>query len=211
MRVLVLCDDRWHPAHIVRDGLEPLHGEEFTFDWIESVADWSAEQLDTYPVVVLSKANNVSASDESAWMTPAIESAFSRFVQAGHGLLAVHSGTAGYENNPVLRGLLGGVFASHPEQCPVTVRGKTDHPLCYGSESFTLTDEHYMMTVDDPKVDVFLTTTSEHGEQPGGWTRIEGDGRVCVLTPGHNLEIWQQPSFQTLLRNALNWCNKNEQ
>ena len=46
----------------------------------------------------------------------------------------------------------------------------------------------------------------EHGTQPAGWTRTHGTGRVCVLTPGHNLAIWQHPSYQRLLRNCLAWC-----
>jgi type 1 glutamine amidotransferase len=53
---------------------------------------------------------------------------------------------------------------------------------------------------------VFLTTVSEHGTQPGGWTRLEGQGRVCVLAPGHNLEVWLAPAYQTLIANALRWC-----
>ena len=64
------------------------------------------------------------------------------------------------------------------------------------------------MTLDDPEADVFVTTTSEHGEQPGGWRRVEGSGRVILLTPGHNLEVWLHPSFQALLRNSLRWCGK---
>jgi type 1 glutamine amidotransferase len=70
-----------------------------------------------------------------------------------------------------------------------------------------LRDEHYFLSLDDPQ-DVFLTTSSAHGEQPGGWRRIEGSGRVAVLTPGHNQEVWLQPSFQTLLLNCLRWCGK---
>jgi type 1 glutamine amidotransferase len=64
------------------------------------------------------------------------------------------------------------------------------------------------MAMDDPQVDVFVTTTSEHGKQPGAWRRVEGSGRVAVLTPGHNLEVWLHPSFQTLLLSALRWCSK---
>jgi len=63
-----------------------------------------------------------------------------------------------------------------------------------------------MMALDDAEADVFLTTSSEHGDQPGGWTRTEGVGRVCVLTPGHNLEVWLAPPFQRLLERALRWC-----
>jgi type 1 glutamine amidotransferase len=104
---------------------------------------------------------------------------------------------------------VGGVFVKHPPQCPVTVEPQVGHPLTAGSAPFTLVDEHYFMELDDPQADIFLTTTSEHGPQPGGWRRTEGEGRVCVLTPGHNLEIWLHPSFQALLRNGLSWCGQH--
>ena len=45
-----------------------------------------------------------------------------------------------------------------------------------------------------------------YGTQPGGWTRTEGAGQVCMLTPGHNAEVWLHPSYQVLLGNALRWC-----
>jgi uncharacterized protein len=31
-------------------------------------------------------------------------------------------------------------------------------------------------------------------------------GRVGVLSPGHNVEVWLHPAFQTLIGNALRWC-----
>jgi len=110
----------------------------------------------------------------------------------------------------VMRGILGGAFIGHPKQCPVTVAPKDGHPLTAGVTAFTLTDEHYQMVLDDQEADLFLTSTSEHGTQPAGWTRFEGKGRVCVLTPGHNLEVWLDPSFQTLLDNCLHWCAQAE-
>jgi uncharacterized protein len=30
------------------------------------------------------------------------------------------------------------------------------------------------------------------------------------LTPGHNLEVWLQPSFRALLLNSLRWCGKTD-
>lgn len=208
MKVLVLCGDYWHPPQIAREGLEALESTEFTFDWLEDTRDWSAEGMLTYPVVILTKSNNVSADDKTEWMTDSMQAAFSEYVRKGNGLLAIHSGTAEYEQKPVLRSLLGGVFTHHPEQCPVTVKPDVEHPLSAGSAAFTLKDEHYFMAMEDPQVEVFMTTTSQHGEQPGGWRRVEGNGRVVVLTPGHNLEVWLRPSFQVLLRNALRWCGK---
>jgi type 1 glutamine amidotransferase len=207
MRILVLCDDRWHPASTPRRGLEPLSSE-FTFDFIENADEWSAARMADYPVVILTKSNDTTATDHHPWMTDAAQAAFRDYVRAGNGLLVIHSGSASYNDKPVLRALLGGVFMHHPPQCQVTIAPQANHPLTVGSEAFTIKDEHYFMDLDDTQADVFLTTTSEHGAQPGGWTRHEGAGRVCMLTPGHNVEVWLHPSCQTLIRNALRWCGE---
>lgn len=206
MRALVLCDDHWHPAATPRTGLAPLDGRPYAFDWMEDAREWSPERMAGYPLVVLTKSNNVTAADRTPWMVTAVQEAFRAWVAAGGGLLAIHSGTAGYRETPVLRALLGGVFVQHPPQLDVTIAPRPGHPLAAGVAPFTVRDEHYHMDMDDPDADSFLTTTSTHGTQPGGWTRREGAGRVCVLTPGHNPEVWLHPSYQTLLTNALRWC-----
>jgi uncharacterized protein len=208
MKILVLCDDRWHPAQTVRQGLSGLENRGYTFDFIEDAGLWSNEVMAGYPVVILSKSNNISSRDETSWMAPVVEAAFVKYVSQGKGLLVIHSGTAGYQETPTLRRLLGGVFLQHPEQCPVTYTLLPEHPLTAGSAPFTHTDEHYFMALDDEQVDIFLISTSEHGNQPAGWTRTEGAGRVCVLTPGHNLAVWQEPAYQTLIANALQWCSQ---
>jgi len=206
MRVLVICDDRWHPAATARAGLGALGECGFEFDWIENADEWSAERMAGYPVVLFAKSDNVSAADQRSWVTQEVQQAFVEYVREGHGLLVMHSGTV-YAQHPTLRSLIGGVFTHHPKQCPVTVEPQQGHPLTAGSAPFTLVDEHYMIELDDAQADVYMTTTSEHGTQPGGWTRTEGQGRVCVLTPSHNVEVWQHPSFQALTINALRWCS----
>jgi type 1 glutamine amidotransferase len=210
MRALVLCGDHWHPAHVTRQGLEALGEGEgsgcFHFDWIEDAREWSAGRMADYRVVVMTKSDNVSERDSTSWVTEEVQKTFLDYVRQGNGLLVVHAGSAGYEHMPVLRGLMGGVFLRHPPQCPVAVEPQQGHALTAGSSPFTVVDEHYIMVLDDAEADVFVTTTTEHGTQPGGWTRTEGEGRVCMLTPGHNVEVWLHPSFQALLRNALYWC-----
>lgn len=208
MKVLVLCDDYWHPAHVPRQGLGALPVNPFTFEWIENAKDWSSEIMKTYPLVILTKSNNISSQDQTPWMTESIEAAFLEYVRQGHGLLAIHSGTAEYDQTRMLRKLLGGVFHHHPEQCAVQVVPRAGHLLCRNIDPFTVRDEHYFMEMDDMHADIFVTTQSEHGEQPGAWCRNEGSGRVAVLTPGHNLEVWLHASFQALLLNSLRWCGK---
>jgi uncharacterized protein len=208
MKILVLCDDRWHPAATVKNGLAPLAARCFEFDFVEDARDWSAEKMARYNVVILSKSNHGSSTEHEPWMTPEIENAFLDYVRCGNGLLAIHSGTSGYQKNPTLRALLGGVFVRHPPQCETMIVPCESHVLCDASTRFAVWDEHYFMELDDKAADVFLTTESEHGAQPAGWTRAEGEGRVCILTPGHNLDVWLHPSYQVLIENALRWCAK---
>jgi uncharacterized protein len=208
MQTLVLCDDYWHPARVAREGPSALKEKEFNFDWIEDARDWSAERMTAYPLVILTKSNHISSADQSGWMTDDTQAAFADYVRQGNGLLAIHSGTADYQQMPVLRSLLGGVFTHHPEQCAVRIEPQTNHLLTMGIPPFTVKDEHYFMAMVDHQADVFMTTHSEHGEQPAGWRRMEGAGRVAVLTPGHNLEVWLHPSCQALLLNTLRWCGK---
>jgi type 1 glutamine amidotransferase len=210
MRVLVLCDDFWHPASTPKQGLAALGDCGFEFDYIENAMDWSTGRMASYPMVLLTKSNNVSSTDQANWASEEAQAAFKTFISQGNGLLVVHSGLASYEQALTMRALMGGVFSHHPAQCPVTVQPQAGHVLTRSAGAFTLTDEHYFVDLDDLAADVFMTTTSEHGAQPGGWTRSEGKGRVCVLTPGHNLAVWLHPSFQALLLNALQWCSKQD-
>src|SRR6476661_3811086 len=148
MRVLVLCDDYWHPARTPRAGLAPLEAAGWAFDWTEDAGDWSAPRMAAYPAVLLTKSNNVSSSDRRPWLTLEVQAAFDEYVRRGNGLLAIHSGTAEVPPGSVLRDLLGGAFARHPPQCPVTVQPHAGHPLAAGSAAFTLVDEHYIMDLD---------------------------------------------------------------
>ncbi|MBB3129617.1 type 1 glutamine amidotransferase [Paenibacillus rhizosphaerae] len=210
MNILVLCDDNWHPADVVKGGLEPLRTRGFDFHYIlETDAEWqdSLERLLTeYDLLILAKSNRVSAVKEHPWIIDSTGGLLQRYVSAGGGLLVLHSGTVGYPDMEDMCGLIGGVFHHHPEQCPVTVEPVQDTEITRGIQAFTVQDEHYFMDMTDPtNVDIFMVTRSGHGEQPGGWTRMEGGGRVCVLTPGHNLAVWLHPGYQQLLQQALTW------
>ena len=211
MRILVIADDFWHPANVPMAGLERLSMMNVAFDWITDAQDWTADLMAQYPLTILTKSNNRSSTDTEKWMTPAIEQAFVDYVSAGHGLIAIHSGTAGYQENMTLRALLGGVFLQHPPQCDVTIEPRGESLLTDGVTPFTVRDEHYHMAVDDPEAIVILTAKSIYGEQPAGWLRHEGQGKVAVLTPGHNLDVWMQPAYQLMITHAIQHCAASAQ
>ena len=206
-RALVFCEDAWHPAAVVQEGLSALTGAPFDFDFVTHGDEWSPAHLKDFPVVVVAKANHRCATDQRPWLTGKTRSAIRSFIQAGGGLFLIHSGAC-YRELPEMRSVTGGAFLTHPDPCPVTVQPKVGHPLTANVATFTVQDEHYFMALDVKDADVFLRARSEHGTQPAGWIRTEGEGRVCVLTPGHNREVWRHPEYQTLVRNGLRWLSE---
>ena len=142
MLTLVICDDHWHPASTARAGLGELGDCGLEFDWIENAGEWSAERMAEYPLEVFAKSNDISATDQRQWVTEEVQQAFVDYVRRGNGLLVIHSGTV-YAQQPVLRGLMGGAFIRHPDQCPVTVEPQEGHPLAAGS---TLLSRHCSAT-----------------------------------------------------------------
>ena len=62
MRVLVICDDYWHPGSVVKDGLKPLEDSGMEFVYVEDMRDFELNTIKEYPVVILSKSNNISSS-----------------------------------------------------------------------------------------------------------------------------------------------------
>lgn len=202
MRVAVVCGDRWHPAEVIHQGLLPLMDDDIALDFFTDTSDWSRERMQQYDVFVLARDNG--------WVTDTVGQDLRDYVRQGGGLLICHSGTVGCRETHGLLALVGGVFLHHPHPCPVTLEycgdfGRSPHD----PKTISIHDEHYFVeTTDD--IDVFLRSTSENGTQPAGWTRREGDGRVCVLTPGHFADVWSDSVYQNTLRIALNWCAASE-
>jgi type 1 glutamine amidotransferase len=136
---------------------------------------------------------------------------FEDYIRAGGGFLAVHSGLAYRKDQcPAYCNLVGSAFITHPPRCTVNMTVTNPaHPVAAGVPDFSLRDEHYAMEMLCDDVDVFLKSTSEKGgTQTAGYTRTLGNGRLCVLTPGHTLDVWEDPHFQTLFTQALEWCLK---
>jgi type 1 glutamine amidotransferase len=206
MKILVINGDNWHPPIISQKGLEALTNPAYDFTWANGIADCDPSKLRDFNILLLAKSNELSATAQKGWMQESSENLIGEYVQSGRGFLAIHSGIAEYDSNRMFRKMLGGIFHHHPDPCAVTINPKAGHPLAGGVHPFSEKDEHYFITMDDPTADVFLTADSQHGSQPAGWRRVEGKGRVAVITPGHFLEVWIHPDFQTLLRNVLNWC-----
>lgn len=154
-------------------------------------------------------------------------------VAAGTGLTGWHGGIAdSYRASSDYLQLVGGQFATHPSKAPgMRDGGEQDnfldyvvsisdqgrgHPITAGLEDFTLTTEQYWV-LHDSLCDVLATTT--HPAQawqpwhrpvtsPAVWTRLWGQGRVVVSTPGHSLDVLADPSVRTIIERGMLWASR---
>jgi len=225
MRVLLICDDYYHPGQVPIDGVQPLKNQGFEFDIITDANDFRPERLENYPVVILCKCDERTPDDKSSWKTNGVQQAFINYVENGGGLLVVHTALVAGEHTEALDRLIGSRFSFHPKDNPVTVKPVKPHPVTKGVEIFTEIDEHYRLDIINDDIDIIIASYSPpQGEESkrtddpyhnseawigaAGYVRTQGKGRVCVLTPGHLLPVWLNPQYQRTLINALNWCGR---
>lgn len=154
-------------------------------------------------------------------------------VRRGTGLAGWHGGIAdSYRASSDYLQLIGGQFATHPSkepgQCvgdesdnflPYTVEltdlGRS-HEITAGLDDFTLTTEQYWVLHDD-LIDVLATTTHPVQEyhpwhrpitSPVVWTRLWGEGRVVVVTPGHSLDVLRDQNVRTIIERGMLWASR---
>ncbi len=154
-------------------------------------------------------------------------------VAAGTGLAGWHGGIAdSYRNSSDYLQLIGGQFACHPGKAPAERTGEqsdnyvpyrvnllpvaASHPVTAGLHDFDLVTEQYWVLADT-YIDVLATTTQAVREwdewnrpitSPAVWTRRWGQGRIFVATPGHRVEVLQDPNVRTLIERGLLWASR---
>jgi type 1 glutamine amidotransferase len=181
--------------------------------------------LATVDLIVQSNTMSTIESDEIAGLRAAVEN--------GTGFAGWHGGIAdSYRNSADYLQLVGGQFAAHPAKHPDDRRPGTsdndvrhtiemtpaaaDHPITHGIPDFDLVTEQYWVLHDDYN-DVLATTTQAVREgdpwtrpvtSPAIWTRRWGAGRVFVSTPGHRVEILEDPNVRTIIERGLLWASR---
>jgi type 1 glutamine amidotransferase len=183
-----------------------------------------AELADT-DLIVQSMTMSEITREQLAGLTTAIV--------AGTGFAGWHGGIAdSYRNSSDYLHLVGGQFATHPGREPgrrvggpednylpyrveITDLGRT-HPITQGLDDFDLETEQYWVLHDD-LIDVLATTT--HPTQPWHpwhrpvtspvvWTRLWGAGRIVVATPGHSVDVLQNPNVKTIVERGMLWASR---
>jgi len=182
-----------------------------------------AEYMATVDLVVQTNTMSTIEPDEFTGLRQAVEN--------GTGLAGWHGGIAdSYRNNSDYLQLIGGQFAEHPGKRPEERTGEQSdnyvpytvnmlpaaatHPITQGIGDFELVTEQYWVLHDD-YIDVLATTTqavrpwdpwNRPVTSPALWTRQWGKGRIFVSTPGHRVEILENPTVRTIIERGLLWA-----
>ncbi|MCL2099404.1 MAG: ThuA domain-containing protein [Oscillospiraceae bacterium] len=208
MKILVICDDKYHHEEVIKPGLEFLQNENsVTYAADMSGYSFDSKPLSEYDVVITAKDKNISKSNEESWLGEDVIKQYEDYANGGGGLIFLHAGSVLCKHSEILKNISGCSFESHPEQCEVDFCITSAHPIVSGAVDFTEKDEHYFIDFTASDADIFLKSRSNHGIQPAGYTRLHnGKGRVCVLTPGHNLSVFNNEQYKKIIKNAVDWC-----
>jgi type 1 glutamine amidotransferase len=177
-------------------------------------------------VVIQTNTMSTIAADELRGLIAAVKN--------GAGLAGWHGGIAdSYRSSSDYLQLIGGQFACHPAKAvPDELAGeaadnfvrhtidivpeRADHPIVAGITDFELTTEQYWVLSDDYN-DVLATTTLAARDFdpwhrpvtcPAIWTRLWGEGRVFVSTPGHDLATVSNPNVRTIIERGILWASR---
>lgn len=141
-------------------------------------------------------------------MHPDDQTALADRVQAGLGLVALHSSCVDVgapEEHETWFGLIGCRFAHHPPFGRFTVSCAGAHPVTAGIDRFEIDDELYLTKPAGEPMTVLATADHEGRPQPMVSVRETGKGRVCFIAPGHDARAWANPGFQRLVQQAVRW------
>ncbi len=217
MKILLLCDDQWHPGETVVRGLRFLCEAGHTVDTVMDAKDIVDEELlRTNDAVIIAKGNALTSGNYTApWFEDGVTcigpEEYRKYVEEGGSVLALHAGTTFQPDTcPGMTDFLGVRFVTHPRQCPVRFHvTDASHPIMAGVEDFTFPqDEHYQLEVLGGDLEAFAETSSAAGTFPAGLTRTMGKGKLCILTPGHNAFTLQCPGYRKVVLNALSWLGE---
>ncbi len=161
------------------------------------------------------------------------ERAFREWLEAGGGWLGIHAAgdSSHREWDWYMQNLIGPLFTAHtmgPQfQRATVILENQQHPVLAGLPDIWSHDEEWYSWDQSPRALGFtvLATVDEEsytpvqkmfgkemdlqmGDHPVIWTNRVGRGRTVYSALGHKGEAFDNPHYQALLANALEWLNR---
>jgi putative membrane-bound dehydrogenase-like protein len=139
-------------------------------------------------------------------LTPEQERALLEFVEAGKGVVAIHSASAEFVNSEKYIAMIGAQFQRSGTGEFTAEITTPAHPVLEGLKPFSTSDETFVHTKHNPTDrTVLMERVDASGREPLTWVRTQGRGRVFYTAYGHDERTWSKPEFTKLIENAVTW------
>ena len=143
--------------------------------------------------------------------------AFVDWVKAGHGFVAMHSGSDTFHGFKPYIDMLGGEFQTHGAQeivnClnvdpqhPATKHLGASFDIGGKKEEIYIFKNYLQKSVRELLVLDKHPNTKESGHYPISWCRDFGAGKVFYTSLGHNEFVWEMPEYQTHILGGIKWA-----
>ncbi len=146
-------------------------------------------------------------------------------LQEGKGLVVLHHAIANYQTWPEYNNIIGahyylaktninGVYKlraayKHGVTFNISV-ADTNHPITKGIQDFGIVDETYNWFDVYADVHPLLTTTEPESAVVIAWAKNYANARVVYLQSGHDHTAYENPNFQRILRQSIQWVARKE-
>ena len=200
IQVLLVSAGFFHPSlpcrFWLRRALVPLPGYHFT----------QASSLEALPRLSLDPFRALVLYVHHDTLSTAALDCLDAYLGRGGGLLALHSASASYKEEPRFYEILGGRFVTHGpvEEFAVQLSSPQDE-IFRNTPAFSVRDELYRHEYD-PGNRVHLHTVVDGEREPVVWTRRWGQGRVCYCALGHTVGAVRHPQTRQILHQGLAWA-----
>ncbi|AHM60844.1 membrane-bound dehydrogenase domain-containing protein [Flammeovirgaceae bacterium 311] len=175
-----------------------LSKEVINLTYTSDLNDLNPHTLSKYDgLVIYANHDSISASQEEALMD---------FVEAGNGLIPVHSASFCFRNSEKYIELVGAQFQKHETgtfQARIT---NSEHPVMQQVEEFTTWDETYIHQKHSPDRTILMERVEGEHHEPWTWVKEHGQGRVFYTAYGHDERTWEHPGFHKLMKEGILWA-----
>jgi type 1 glutamine amidotransferase len=203
-QVLLVSDGLVHPSLLgrfwLRRALTALPGYRFV----------RVASLETLPRLALDSFRAIVLYVHHPTLSAAALECLDAYLERGGGLLALHSVSASFTEEPRYHAILGGRFIEHGPLEEFAVQPSASEDEVFGGiPGFSVRDELYRHEYDAANRIHFHTTVGEEHE-PVVWTRRWGQGRVCYCALGHTIGAMRHPQVQQILHRGLAWVSTED-
>ncbi|MDZ7723853.1 MAG: ThuA domain-containing protein [candidate division KSB1 bacterium] len=221
MSLMLSCDTKATRVLVVTGGHD--FQEDAFYAMFDSFADI------TYDIAVQPKANVLYTTgdldpydalvfyDMYQEITAEQKAAFLDILKQGKGMVFLHHALVSYQDWDEYEQIIGGRYIEktdsgqtdastyqHDVDIPVKVM-ETSHPVTRGVNDFEIHDEVYGGFRVSETVHPLLSTNHPQSSKMIGWYHIYKNSRIVYIQLGHDHHAYQNPNYQKLVRQAIDW------